>query len=227
MEAHSPTGAVSRIASPPELAFSVTGVEAERFVAVPTLAFDVSVVRLGGGAVRSIALNVQFRIAATRRSYDERAEGRLVELFGRPEQWGRSLQSIHWTNVNVNVPAFVDSTTVRIPVVCTYDFEVTTAKYFHALEDGEVPLELLFGGTVFYAEPDGQLRIALVPWSSEAEYRLPVAVYREMMDRHFPGSAWLRLRRESFDRLYAYKAGGGFLTWEDALDSLLGAARDE
>jgi hypothetical protein len=34
-----------------------------------------------------------------------------------------------------------------MPVTCTYDLEVVAAKYFYALEDGEVPLEFLFSGT--------------------------------------------------------------------------------
>jgi hypothetical protein len=44
------------------------------------------------------------------------------------------------------------------------------------------------------------------------------------MDRHFPGAAWLRLGRESFERLHAYRARQALLTWEDAVDSLLRAA---
>ena len=42
-----------------------------------------------------------------------------------------------------------------------------------------------------------------------------------MMDRYFPDSAWIRLRRESLDRLKAFKARGGHVTWEDAIDALL------
>jgi hypothetical protein len=42
------------------------------------------------------------------------------------------------------------------------------------------------------------------------------------MDRHFPGGAWLRLGRESFDRVCAYKARHAFETWDQAIDSLVG-----
>jgi len=110
---------------------------------------------------------------------------------------------------------------VDLALPCTYDFELTVSKYFHALEDGEVPLEFLFGGTVFYAAPDGRLQIGRIGWDKDAEFRLPVTVWDQMMDRYFPNSAWLRLQRESFDRLYAYKATGGFVSWEHALDALL------
>lgn len=220
------TAAIARIGPAPELAFSVEGVEADRFAAVPTLAFRLRAERVGGGAVRSIALNVQVRIAATRRSYDAAEEERLVELFGRSEQWSTTLRSIPWVNTTINIPAFTDATVVELPVTCTYDFEVTSAKYLHGLRDGEVPLELLFTGTVFYAE-DGQLRVAHIPWESEAEHRLPVAVWREAMDRHFGNSAWLRLSRDSFDRLYAYRTRGSFLSWEDAIEALLRDAGEE
>jgi hypothetical protein len=212
------------LGSPPELSFAVESVEADRFAAAPTLLFRIAVARSGGGPVRSIALNTQIRIAATRRSYDQHERDRLVELFGPAEQWGRSLHSVAWVNATVHVPGFSDSTTVELPVACTYDLEVTTARYFASLHDGEVPLELLFSGTVFYADSGGQLRVAHVPWACEAEHRLPVAVWREMMDRHFPDSAWLRLRRGSFDRLHAYRTQAGHVSWEEAIDALLRAA---
>jgi hypothetical protein len=214
-------GAPPGIGSPPDLSFAVEGVEVDRFAVVPTLRFKLAVARVGGGDVRSIALNTQIRISATRRSYGAREQERLVELFGEPGEWSRSLRSFSWANATLQVPAFSGETTVDLPMVCTYDFEVTTAQYFHALDDGEVPLELLFSGTLFYSEGDGGLRVSHIPWEKEAEYRLPVATWREMMDRFFPNSAWLRLRRESFDRLHAYKARGGHLTWEDAVEALL------
>jgi Family of unknown function (DUF6084) len=211
---------VAGASSPPELSFTVRDGGVLDHAAVPTLRFALRV-DAGGRDVRSLALNVQVRIAATRRAYDERAQGRLVELFGRPDEWGRSLRSLHWTSVTLHVPPFSGATDVELPVTCTYDFELTVARYFNALEEGEVPLEFLFSGTVFYAAADGRLQVGRVSWDEEAEYRLPVAAWREAMDRHFPDSAWLRLRRESFDRLYAYRADRTLLSWEDAIDSLL------
>jgi hypothetical protein len=87
-----------------------------------------------------------------------------------------------------------------------------------------VPLEFLFSGAVFYKGEDGRLQVGRIGWDKEAEYRLPVAAWREAMDRHFPGAAWLRLDRESFDRLAAYKASRTLLTWEQTLDTLLSEA---
>jgi hypothetical protein len=189
-----------------------------RFAAAPTLAFTL---RLESDRpVRSLALNVQVRIVPTRRTYGAEDERRLVELFGPPERWGDTLRSFLWTNATLLVPPFDGATTVELPVTCTYDLEVAAAKYFHGLRDGEVPLELLFSGTVFYLD-DGLLQTAQIPWELEAQFRLPVRTWREAIDVLFPGTAWLRVRQDVFDRLAAYKASRMLPTWEATLDELL------
>jgi len=205
----------------PRLTFAIEEAGPLVPAAVPTLRFGLRIEDSGSADIRSVALNAQVRIAATRRRYDKRDEERLVELFGRPEQWARSLQSLHWTNVPLQVGPFDGSTKVDVHVPCTYDLEVSATRYFHALEDGEVPLEFLFSGTAFYTGEGGALQVAPIAWDRDADYRLPVAVWRAAMDQHFPGSAWLRLDRERFDRLHAYRASRTLLTWEDAIDSLL------
>ncbi len=213
-------------ASVPDLAFAVEGVEAVRFAAVPTLGFRLRVASAGGEPIRSLALTVQVRIAATRRSYDEESQARLLELFGQPAQWGQTLRSLLWTQTTLLVPAFTGSTLVELPVPCTYDFEVAATKYLHALRDGDVPLELLFSGTVFFVTAGGTLQVAQIPWDKELAHPLPVRVWKETMDHYFPGTAWVRLRRETFDRLHAYRARNAFPTWEAAVEALLGARED-
>ena len=224
MHAGPPTNGASGIRPGPDLAFAIEDAGSLEPAAVPTLRFGLRIDDARRAAIRSLALTVQVRIGATRRRYDKRDEERLVELFGQPAQWARSLQSLHWTNVPLQVGPFTQSTSVALPVPCTYDLEVSATRYFHALEDGEVPLEFLFSGTVFYAAEGGALQVAPIAWDCEAEYRLPVKTWRKTMDRHFPGSAWLRLDKDTFDRLYAYRARGALLTWENAVDSLLRAA---
>ncbi len=209
--------------SAPALAFSILGAEAVRFAAGPTVAFRLRVERVGGGPIRSISLHAQIRIAAARRAYDDAERVRLVELFGAPEDWGRNLQSLLWTRQSVVVPAFADATEVELAVPCTYDFEVSAAKYLYGLEGGEAPLELTFNGTIFYDDPAGSMRAALIPWTSEAAYRMPVAVWREAMDMHFAGSAWLRVGADVFERLRAYRAANTLASWDATLDALLTA----
>lgn len=210
----------------PNLTFSIEEAGPLEYAAVPTLRFGLRIEDSAAAPIRSLALNAQVRIAATRRRYDKRDEGRLVELFGQPDQWARSLQSLHWTNVPLQIAAFTESTTVDIPVPCTYDLEVSATRYFHALDGGEVPLEFLFSGATFYAGEGGALQVTPIAWDCDADFRLPVSVWRETMDHHFPGSAWLRLDKDRFDRLHAYRARRTLLTWEDAIDSLLADAQE-
>ena len=56
------------------------------------------------------------------------------------------------------------------------------------------------------------MQIARISWEREAEYRLPVSVWKETMEAHFRGTAWLRLGKERFDRLCAFKSRGAFAT---------------
>jgi len=114
-------------------------------------------------------------------------------------------------------------TEVELPVPCTYDLEVASARYLQGLDDGTIPLLLLFSGTVFVATEQG-FSVELVPWSAEASYRMPVAVWRELVDAHFPGSAWLRCSRETLDALSAYKARHALPTWDATLAELLAQA---
>jgi hypothetical protein len=205
----------------PQLHFAVSDAVAERHCAAPTLNFALRIERAGGGPVRSILLDTQIQIAARRRSYEESEQSTLVELFGTPERWGTTLRTLLWTRTTLVVPPFTDATDILVPVACSYDLEASASGYLSGLEDGEVPLEFLFSGSVFYAGEGGMLQTARISWDREAEYRLPVSVWREAMDRHFPGAAWLRLGRPAFDALRAYKAEHGLRTLEDAVAHLL------
>ena len=211
----------------PDLDFAVEGAEVLEFAAVPSLLFKVRIENLEGEPIRSVALNTQIRIAATQRHYDAAEQERLLELFGEPSRWKDTLRSLLWTHTVLQVPPFSGSTVADMPVPCTYDLEVVAAKYFYALEDGEVPLEFLFSGTVFYAGEGERLQVARISWEKEAEFRLPVRLWREMMDHYFPNSAWIRLRRDAFDQLYDYKIRKGLPTWEAAVEALLRASEQE
>jgi hypothetical protein len=202
----------------PDLAFAVQDARRVDHTAVPTLAFDLRIESADERVVRSILLDVQIQIAARRRAYDGAAHDRLFELFGPVEQWGTSLRTLLWTRATVVVPPFTGSTEMQLPVTCSYDLDVVASRYFDALEDGDVPLEFLFSGTVFYGAP---LQAGRISWESEAGYRMPVSLWRDTMDSYFRGTAWLRLPKQSFDRLTAHKSRNALATWEDVVDSLL------
>ena len=207
----------------PQLRFAVERCEPLDYAAVPTLTFALAIEEAGGVPIRSVLLDVQIQIAARARRYGDGEQDRLLELFGTPERWATTLRTLPWTRATVVVPPFEGRTCVDLQIPCTYDFEVTAARYLAALEEGEVPLELMFSGSVFYAAPGGLLQTARIAWDSDVSYRMPVAAWRAALDRHFPGAAWLRIQRSSFDRLSAYKARHAFTSWDAAIDSLLEA----
>jgi hypothetical protein len=205
----------------PQLEFAVEDAAAVEHAAVPTLRFCVRVTAPGGEQIRSVLLDTQIQIAVRRRAYDDQAKSKLTELFGPPENWGASLRTLLWARPTVVVPPFTGTTVVDVPVVCTYDLEVAASKYLDALTDGEVPLELLFSGAVFYTAEDGRMQTVRISWETDADYRLPVAVWRDVMDRHFPGQAWLRLGHERYDRLAAFRAERSLGSWDATVDALL------
>lgn len=217
-----PIGAAVGAGAAPELRFTVLGCEPLAHAAAPALRFSLAI-DARGAAVRSVMLGVQVRIAATQRGYSEAEQAQLGDLFGAPHRWGDTLRGLLWTHGTVVVPPFEGATVVDLPVPCTYDFDVAAAKYLAGLRDGEIPLELLFSGTVFYAGPGGGLQINRISWNAEATHRLPVRVWRATMDHYFPDSAWLRTDRETFDRLVAFRARRALTSWEAVLDALLTA----
>jgi len=209
----------------PELSFEVLRAEPVLYAPSPSIRFALDVRNaIEDERVESVALQAQLRIETKLRPYDARAEVHLVELFGPREMWKTSQRSMLWAQPSVTAPAFRGRTETELCVPCTYDFEVATAKYFHAIEHGGIPLLFLFSGTVFYRDSSGALQIAQIPWSQEASFRMPVEVWKQTMEHYFPNSAWLRLRKDIFDRLYLYKAGRTLPTWEAAPEELLEAA---
>lgn len=206
----------------PDLNFEVEGAEAVPFTAAPLLAFKLRLTnREVAQVIQSVALRCQIQIEATHRKYVAKEQERLLDLFGQPERWGRTLRSMLWTHASVIVTPFAGTTTVDLPVPCSFDFNVAAVKYFAGLEDGDVPLNLMFSGTIFYESDEGGLQVEQIPWDKEAKYRLPIKVWKEMMDIYYPNTAWLCLQRDVFDRLSRYKMEHGIPSWEQALERLL------
>ena len=207
------------------VSFEVVGARVEAYAAVPTLALRLRIVA-DGQPVHAIALRSQIMIEPKRRRYDPDEEDRLTELFGETPRWGDTLRPFLWTNVSMTVTGFTGETEVDLPITCTYDFEIAAAKYMHALDDGEIPIVVMFSGTVFGKSAAG-LNAAPVSWSEEASYRLPVALWRDMMDLYFPNTGWLRLRRETIDALQRYKSTRALLSWDETFERLLKEAGED
>jgi hypothetical protein len=212
----------------PDLNFEVVGAEAPAFAATPTLIFKLRIDNaIEQERIFTVALRCQIQINVTRRRYSPEAQARLLEVFGDPKRWGETLRPLLWTHTSTVVPQFSESTIVDLPVPCTYDFEVVGTKYFDALGEGEIPLTFLFSGTIFYEGEAGNLQVGQISWSKEATFRLPVALWQEMIKRYYPNSAWIRVQKDVFDQLYQYKATRSLPTWEEVFVQLLQTSDEE
>lgn len=190
--------------------------------ATPAMLLDLEVTEQSGRRIYGIGLHCQIRVEPVRRRYSAAEAEALLELFGETRRWGDTLKPIQVSTVSVMVPGFAGRTHVEVAVPCTYDTEVAAAKYFSALDDGEIPLLLLFSGSVFYAGGDG-LVVEPVPWDREVAFRLPVATWRALMDAHFPGTRWIRMRTDTVEALEQFRRRGMYPSWDETFAALLQA----
>jgi hypothetical protein len=209
----------------PDLSFAVEKAEAVRFAAVPSIGFTLHVENAAPEeAIHTVVLRSQIQIEVARRRYTAEEQGRLHDLFDGADRWGQTLRNLHWTNASAVAGPFQGWTELEMQVPCTFDFNVAVTKYFHGLADGEIPLCLMFSGTIFYADLEGAVQVSPISWSKETRFALPLRVWKEMMDAHYPNSAWLCLNRDVVDRLSAYKSANGIMTWDQAMEDVLDAA---
>lgn len=204
----------------PEMVFDCVDAKPDRYAVVPGMTLRLRIAETGGARIEAVALRCQIRIEPHLRRYSAAEAERLSDLFGDTGRWAETLKPLQWTTLSMMVPGFTGSTTVDLPLPCTYDLEIASTKYFSALDDGVIPMLLLFSGTVFGSD-DGRLQVTQVPWSKESSYPLPVKVWRETVDLHFPNSAWLRVERDTMDSLRRFKSRRALPTWDSTLSALL------
>jgi hypothetical protein len=206
-----------------ELAFDCLGARPDKYAVAPSMSLVLRIAETTGQKVDAIALRCQIRIEPARRRYSDAEAERLNDLFGETQRWADTLKPLQFATVSIMVPGFTGSTELDLPLALSYDLEIGSVRYFAGLDAGEVPLLLLFSGTVF-AVTEGKLQVQQVPWSKEASYRLPVSVWREAIDDHFPGTAWIRMTRETLDELQRFKTRQALPTWDATLRALLARA---
>jgi hypothetical protein len=206
-----------------ELSFTVVDVVPEPYAAAPNLLARVRIEETTGERVHALALRAQIRIEPQRRRYDDTEERALLDLFGDRTRFAQTLKPFPWLHTSTVAQGFTGSTDVDLVLPCTYDFEVAGAKYLHALRDGEIPLLFLFSGTVFTRGATG-FSVTQVPWDCEAPFRMPVGVWRDLMEEHFPGSEWVRMHRDTVDALAHFRHVRGLTSWDAAVSALLAEA---
>lgn len=210
----------------PDLNFHIESAEPVPFAAAPLLAFKLRLTNTESETIHTVVLRAQIQLDVARRQYSAQEQEKLLDLFGDPDRWSKTLRNLLWAHANVVVPAFKQETLVDLPVPCTFDFNVATTKYFHGLESGDLPLIFLFSGTVFYEDQSGSLQAAPISWDKEAKFRMPVQTWREMIDSYYPNNAWLSLRKDVFDRLHQYKVRSGIPTWEQTIEQVLAGVEE-
>jgi hypothetical protein len=208
-----------------DLVFDCIGARADKYAVVPQMLVSLRISETSGQRVEAIALRCQIRIEPARRRYTDDEAERLNDLFGDVQRWADTLKPVQFTNISIMVPGFTGSTEIDMPVPLTYDMEIGATRYFAGLDEGEAPLLLLFSGSVF-SLADGRMSVTQVPWSKEASYRLPISIWREAIDAHFPNSSWIRLTSTAMDELLRYKMRKALPTWEAAVLALLDEAAE-
>jgi Family of unknown function (DUF6084) len=203
-----------------ELVFDCVGAEADRYAAMPSITLKLRITETTGERVEAIALRCQIRIEPHLRRYSAgEAEG-LHDLFGDTDRWADTVKPMQFATVSTMVPGFTGARTHDLPLPFPYDLEVSATKYFSALEDGVIPLLVLYSGTVFGLRDD-RLSVQQLPWSKESSFPLPVSVWREAVDLHYPDSAWFMVRRDTMADLRRFKTRHALPTWDATLAALL------
>jgi Family of unknown function (DUF6084) len=204
------------------LEFEVLDIAPDPYAAAPTLTARIRITETSGAVVHAMALRCQVRIEPQRRQYEGDVEG-LSDLFGPRHRWGATLKSLLWMHTSAMVKGFTDQIEIEMSLPCTYDFEVAATKYLHAVRTGDIPLALLFNGTVF-TRGDSGFQVEQIPWHADIEYRMPARVWHDTMDAFFPNSGWIRVSRQTIDALDRYRTDRGLTGWEEAFRQLLGSA---
>jgi hypothetical protein len=201
----------------PDLHFTIETAETLRFAASPHIVFKLRITNSVPRTIHTVILRCQIQLDVSRRRYTAQEQKRLIDLFGEPSRWGETLRPLLWTNTSIVVPSFDSSIVVDLPIPCTFDFNVAATKYFAGIDTGEIPVSFFFNGTIFYEREDNALQVAQISWEKEASHRMPIRIWREMMDAYYPNTTWLCLQRDAFERLYTYKVKRGITTFDEAL----------
>jgi hypothetical protein len=195
--------------------------------ASPIIAFELRIRDRSEREVYAVALKTQIQIEARQREHDDATRERLLELFGEPERWGDTARGLLWAHSETFVPGFKGTSRFELRVPVSLDLEVATVKYLAALETGKVPLAFHFNGTVFYCGDEDRLQITQVPWTTEAQFLLPVETWRTTIGEHYPNGAFVRLGEDTLEHLRRYRVARGLHSLDAVIEELLEFARQE
>ena len=201
----------------------VLAIEPERWALSPTLQVRLELDAGPATTVHAVVLQCQVRVEPGRRTYDDAEAGRLLDLFGDRSRWRESVHPFLFAQASLAVATFTGTTEALMPLPVSFDLDVAAGKYFAALDDGAIPLLLLFSGTTFCVR-DGRFTAEPVPWNLEARFQLPVSTWREVIDGSYPGEGWLRVSRSTLRSLARFRSARACTSWDETFDEMLAAA---
>jgi uncharacterized protein DUF6084 len=199
--------------------FAIASARSEPHAAAPTLVFRVVAEEPSGASIQAALLRCQVFIDVRHRRYSLTEGERLSEVVGHRARWKDTMTPLLWATVPVVLSRCHGTVELDLPISCSYDFEVASAKYLRALDDGEIPLVFMFSGTIFYGGRSG-VRMSQLPVDTETSFRLPLDSWREAMSQHFGDSTWIRLDRQGFDALDRVRRLRGFVTWNQVVEAV-------
>ena len=133
----------------PDLQFQVEDVVATPNALTPQLSFKVRITNSEPDPVHSMALRVQVQIEPVRRRYTRSRAGASEGTVRRAGALEQDPATAAVDQRECQCLWFCGSTVIDVPVPCTFDFNIAVTKYIYGLENGELPVTLLFSGTVF------------------------------------------------------------------------------
>ena len=145
-----------------------------------------------GVRVHAVALRCQVRVEPLRRRYSDHEAARVVDLFGDRPRWGQTMQPLQLAFLAQVLPGFTGAarSTSRCRAATTSRSPPTSTSPGSRRATCRCCCCSAAG---LHRRRRASISVEPVPWHKEAPVRLPVAVWREAMDAHFPEQAWLRL----------------------------------
>ena len=168
-----------------DFSFAVVSARTEAHAASPTIVLRLRLTASPAQRVHTGLLRCLIQIRSAAPPVLGRRGRPPPRFFGEPVRWHETMKPLFFTQVAIVVPGFEGSVDVDVPVPAPSDVATAAAKYFHGLDGGEAAIVCQFSGTIFIAAPGGY-QVTQIPWDLEASFRLPVEVWREAMDEHFP-----------------------------------------
>jgi hypothetical protein len=203
-----------------ELGFAVTGARVDRHAGQATLRMGLRVSTSDGRAIEGAALRCQLRLEPQRRAHTPEETVRLLPLFGPPDRWPRTVRPLPWTESSLLLPAFERSHDVELAIAGASELDAPARRYVQALGEGDVPVRLHFRGTVFARGGSG-LHLLPLPWDREAEWRLPVSLWRDALDGQSHDVGWICLGQQTIDALGRFKLERALPSWDGVIAALL------